>query len=82
MFSSLVFSSDLKPYKQRVLEQCDKLYNEWGEEVRARIIASLSDLVAGDMRYHVDSVECTNSFFALEQNPEQEWERPRKRIYT
>lgn len=63
---STVSEHDRTPYNQYVLQMCSEREDGWAEEVRSRVLCSLSDLHASDARYHKD---CLSRFFSNRMNP-------------
>lgn len=63
---STVSEHDRTPYNQYVLHKCSEREDGWAEEVRSRVLCSLSDLHASDARYHKD---CMSRFFSNRMNP-------------
>lgn len=44
-------------FKDSILNTCDHMNNEWGNQVRLRILASVSDLHVADAQYHRDCLQ-------------------------
>ena len=63
---STVSDQDQIPYKQYIIEKCASRDDAWAEEVRSRVVGSVSDLHAAEARYHRD---CMCRFFAKRQLP-------------
>ena len=58
---STVSEQDKTPYKQYLLEKCSSRDDVLADEVRSRVVGSVSDLHAAEARYHRD---CMCRFFA------------------
>ena len=63
---STVSDQDQTPYKQYIIEKCASRDDAWAEEIRSRVVGSVSDLHAAEARYHRD---CMCRFFAKRQLP-------------
>ena len=66
MCRSTVSEHDRTPYNQYILHKCSDREDVWAEEVRSRVVCSVSDLHASDARYHKD---CMSRFFSNRMNP-------------
>lgn len=66
MCRSTVSEHDRTPYNQFLLEKCAARDDDWADEVRSRVLGSVSDLHASDARYHKD---CMSRFFSNRKIP-------------
>lgn len=66
---STVSEHDKTPYNQYLLEKCAARDDAWADEVRSRVLGSVSDLHASDARYHKD---CMSRFFSNRNIPKMQ----------
>ena len=57
-----------KTFKEVILETCDDRNDDWGNQVRLRVQAAVSDLHAADAQYHRDCLQTFKSNTGQPQN--------------